>query len=63
MNTHSLRRTNPKGEQPFIGECVYCGKTGLTMAAVHLPCPKAPDPVTQILDVMDDGRKYADAQR
>lgn len=27
---HSLRRTNPKG-QPFVGTCVNCGKSGLTL--------------------------------
>jgi hypothetical protein len=27
---HSLRRTNPKGEK-FIGECVLCGKKGLSI--------------------------------
>jgi hypothetical protein len=29
--THAVNRTSPKG-QPFIGTCMKCGKTGLTLA-------------------------------
>lgn len=29
--SHSVERTSPKG-QPFVGTCMKCGQTGLTMA-------------------------------
>ena len=35
--THSLRRTSPKGEK-FIGTCVQCGKQGLTTGDALEPC-------------------------
>ena len=35
--THSLERTSPKGG-PFIGRCVLCGETGLSMGAALKPC-------------------------
>ena len=32
MNQHAVERTNPKGKGiTFIGACVKCGVTGLTM--------------------------------
>ena len=34
---HSAIRTSPKGEQ-FIGECLLCGKKGLTAAQVMSKC-------------------------
>lgn len=36
--THSLRRTNPKGER-FIGVCVLCGQAELPAEAVAWECP------------------------
>lgn len=36
--THSLRRTNPKG-QKFLGTCVLCGEENLPMEAALRPCP------------------------
>lgn len=36
---HSLRRTSPLG-QSFVGVCVNCGKTGVTLSdAQHESCP------------------------
>lgn len=35
--SHALRRVNPKGE-PFIGQCVICGRSGLTAAEAHNEC-------------------------
>lgn len=34
---HSIKRTSPKGS-PFIGECVLCGKQGLTTADLNSSC-------------------------
>ena len=36
---HSLRRTNPKGESPFVGVCVLCGQQGLGFADMNDECP------------------------
>jgi hypothetical protein len=38
--THSLERTNPKG-QNFIGRCVLCGATNLPAKAALWPCPNS----------------------
>ena len=57
MNGHGLERTNPKGETPFIGRCVYCGKDGLPMSAVNEPCDKAPDQGQQVLDAIEGGAR------
>lgn len=35
---HSLERTSLKGG-PFIGRCVLCGATDLTMASMNDWCP------------------------
>lgn len=37
MKTHSLERTNPKG-QPFIGTCRLCGAPNLPMSAAREYC-------------------------
>lgn len=34
---HALRRTSAKGEK-FVGDCVRCGRTGMTLDQVHTPC-------------------------
>ena len=34
---HSLRRTSPKG-QKFVGTCVLCGRSGLTIADMNNEC-------------------------
>ena len=44
-DTHTLVRTNPKG-QPFIGRCIQCGATDLPSSAALQPCPN-PAGVTQ----------------
>ena len=36
-NLHSLRRTNPKG-QDFVGVCVLCGKENLTFSDMNSEC-------------------------
>lgn len=38
QDTHSLRRTSPMGG-PFVGRCVLCGATGLSMGAALDTCP------------------------
>lgn len=38
MDTHALKRTNPKG-QSFIGVCTKCGKDNLPSSAVTEECP------------------------
>lgn len=34
---HAVERTSPKGG-PFIGTCVRCGRTGLTIAEAMREC-------------------------
>ena len=35
--THVLERTSPFGE-PFVGECILCGKSGLAARDANKPC-------------------------
>ena len=35
--SHALKRINPKG-QPFIGQCVICGRSGFTAEEAHNEC-------------------------
>ena len=37
MMTHSLRRTSPKGHA-FLGMCIQCGMTNLSMKAIEEYC-------------------------
>lgn len=38
-DTHSLRRTSPKGPgQAFLGTCTKCGTDNLPVQAVSWPC-------------------------
>ena len=53
---HALRRTNPKG-QPFVGTCMKCGKSGLTMNDMNKPCPNTlglPNEVAVMKEVYGD---------
>ncbi len=36
--SHALKRINPKGE-PFVGQCVICGRSGFTAEDTHNECP------------------------
>lgn len=51
MSTHSLRRTNPKGEI-FVGRCVQCGAEGLPFEAAREECIN-PGGVTQEQALID----------
>ena len=36
---HALERTSPKGPgMPFIGTCIQCGRTGLSVSAIQEEC-------------------------
>jgi len=38
--THAIHRTSPKGKRmKFVGTCVQCGETGLTLADGGKYCP------------------------
>ena len=52
MNTHSLERTSPKGDRPFVGRCRKCGKTDLPINAVFEECPN-PSGTTAAQDILD----------
>lgn len=39
-DTHTIERTSPKGPgQKFVGRCIKCGATELTMGDAFKPCP------------------------
>ena len=37
QTAHVLERTSPTGE-PFVGECILCGVSGLTARDANKPC-------------------------
>ena len=39
--THALKRINPKGE-PFIGQCVICGRSGFVAEDARKECSGEP---------------------
>lgn len=40
-STHALKRINPKGE-PFIGQCVICGRSGFAAEDALKECKGKP---------------------
>jgi hypothetical protein len=39
--THAIKRTNPTGPgQKFVGQCIKCGKTGLSLSDAQKRCPE-----------------------
>jgi hypothetical protein len=52
---HTIVRTSPKGEgEQFIGRCISCGKTGITLAEGMGGCDN-PMPVEEALIAVIEG--------